>query len=739
MPASSLRFDPLLTQIRADELKSMVRMWGGGSQTRKDECIARIKHGLADPTRVQAAVATLAPWEANALAFVKAAGGALDGGALCVALRASGADLPGKRSSYSDDHNAVLMPLIKHGLVMNAGGSNPTYLHDYGSTNVFTDERLLAAAGPVVVTPFPVKPISAPAGTTYRRPQSVALDLIGLLQAVDNQGGIGLTQNGALRANDLRRVAKAMGWSEESVIVDGLPFPNLAVGLIHALRHAGVLREVAGLLTLAAPVSAFAARPYVEQTRLLFIGFAQAGEWDERGPQLSYLGGSHLIQARQALVVALTALPGQGNGFFTVDDLDRALFERIGEHFSLSYLRHQPYNYGKPPEQVRQDLLVWQAQVREDWLARERPWLNCALTTWCYYLGLVELCLKDKAPHALRLTDLGRAILHPDTAPVEPAPAIEERAAWVVQPNFEVVVYLDRATPEQLAFLERHAERFQTQQHVAQYRLTRPAIYTALESGSKLARLLATLESGASRPLPQNVITEIREWAALREQVTLYRRARLLEYGDAASRDADAQRLLGAAVGDRFLLVSTSQARLSAEAHAQERVNYAAAPVKCLTADENGVVMAAQHPPDLLLEAQIGRWAEPRERERWQLTQESVAAGLKAGLTLAELLKLLADRLTHPMPRLLDVALHAWAGERSTVHLAGITVLQCAQPAIFEAIVTSSKLRRFLRGELAPDLVVVDRAQLDALQEQLRWAGLEISPELTVKQRRHDR
>ena len=736
MPARSLRFDPLLTQIRADELKSMVRMWGGGSQTRKDECIARIKHGLADPTRVQAAVATLAPWEANALALVKAAGGALDGGALCVALRASGVNLPSTRSAYTDDRSTVLPTLIRRGLVLSAGGYSPTYLHDYGTANVFTDERLLAAAGPLVVTPFALKPIAPLAGTTHRRPQSVALDLIGLLQAVDNQGGIGLTQAGVPRVNDMRRIAKAVGWAEDTTLIDGLPFPDLAAGLIHALWHGSVLKEEAGLLTLAEPVSAFAAQSYAEQARLVFNGFAQTNEWDERGQRTGYFDTARLIQARQALSIALTALPRQGTGFFTVDDLDRALFERIGEHFSLSHMSRQPYSYGKTAEQAHQELLVWQTKLRQEWLASERVWLECALATWCYYLGIVELSLKDKTPHALRLTDLGRAILHPDTAPVEPVPAIEERAAWVVQPNFEVVVYLDRATPEQLAFLERHAERFQTQQHVAQYRLTRPAIYTALESGSKLARLLATLESGASRPLPQNVITEIREWAALREQVTLHRRARLLEYGDAASRDAAAQRLLGAAVGDRFLLIRPNQV---AEAHAHERVNYAAAPVKCLTADENGVVTAAQHPPDLLLEAQVGRWAEPREQERWQLTQESVAAGLKAGLTLAELLKLLADRLTHPMPRLLDVALHAWAGERSTVHLAGITVLQCAQPAIFEAIVTSSKLRRFLRGELAPDLVVVDQAQLDALQEQLRWAGLEISPELTVKQRRHDR
>ncbi len=739
MPARSLRFDADLPRVGAAELKSMARMWGGGSQTRKDQCIALIRQGLTDPEKVRAAVATLMPWEANALALLKAAGGTLDGGALCVALRASGANLPGTRSAFADDRSAVLPVLIRRGLALVASDYGPTYLQSYGSANVYSDERLLAAAGPLVITPLTTKPTSPPAGTIHRRPQSVVLDLIGLLQAVDNQGGIGLTQTGAPRVNDMRRVAKAVGWTEDTTKIDGLPFPNLAAGLIHALWHGGVLKDDAGLLTLAAPVSAFAAHSYAEQVRQVFNGFVQANEWDERGQHTGYFETARLIQARQALAIALIALPGQGARFFAVDELDRALFERIGEHFSLSHISGPPHSYGKTAEQARQELLAWQAKLRQDWLGSERVWLDSALATWCYYLGVVELGLKDKTPHALRLTDLGRAILHPDHAPAELRPAVEERTAWVVQPNFEIVVYLDRATPEQLAFLERHAERFQTQQHVVQYRLTQGAVYTALENGSKLDRLLAALEGGAGRPLPQNVAAEIREWAALREQVTLYRRARLLEYRDAVARDAAGKGLPGVAVGDRFLLVSASQAHLLAGSHVREQVNYVAAPAKCLTADENGAVTAAQRPPDLLLDAQVGRWAEPRGPERWQLTQDSVAAGLKAGLPLAELLKLLADRLLHPMPRLLDVALRAWAGEHSTVGLAEITVLQCAQPAIFEAIATSARLRPFLRGKLAPDLLVVDRAQLEALQEQLRWAGLELSPELTVKQRRRER
>lgn len=736
MPANSRRFDADLARVGAAELKSMARMWGGGSQTRKDQCIALIRQGLADPEKVRAAVATLLPWEANALALLKAAGGVLDGAALCVALRATGANLPGTRTAHSDDRANVLPALIRRGLALGSSEYGPTYFQSYGSANVYADERLLAAAGLPEIAPFKIKPISPPDATIQRRPQSVALDLIGLLQAVENQGGVGLTQNGAPRVNDMRRAAKAVGWTGDATNIDGLAFPNLALGLIHALWHGGILKGDENLLNLGAPVSAFAAQSYAEQVRQVFNGFVQANQWDERGSQVGYFETARLIQGRQALAIALAALPGQGASFFAVDDLERALFERIGQYFSLSYLPGPPYSYGMTAEQARQELLAWQTKLRQNWLDHERVWLDHALTTWCYFLGIVELAFQDKALYAVRLTDLGRAILHGDAAPAMPAPAAEARVAWVVQPNFEVVVYLDRASPEQLAFLERHAERFQTQQYVAQYRLTRGAVYTALESGSTLDRLLATLEGGAGRPLSQNVAAELREWAALREQVTLYRRARLLEFADAASRDAEAARLSAAPVGDRFLLISAQQAKQMTGAGVREHVNYAAAPAKCLTADEDGIVTATQRPADLLLDAQVGRWAAPRQDGQWQLTQASVVAGLKAGGTLVELLKLLADRLIRPLPSLLEVALRAWAGEPSAVGLAGVTVLQCAQPAIFTAIVASPKLRRFLRGELAPDLVVLDRAQLDAFQAHLRWVGLEVAPELTVKQRR---
>ena len=51
----------------------------------------------------------------------------------------------------------------------------------------------------------------------------------------------------------------------------------------------------------------------------------------------------------------------------------------------------------------------------------------------------------------------------------------------------------------------------------------------------------------------------------------------------------------------------------------------------------------------------------------------------------------------------------------------------------FVSIVTSPKLRRYLRGEVAPDLVVIDQTKVAAFEEQLRWAGLQVAGELSVK------
>jgi hypothetical protein len=329
-----------------------------------------------------------------------------------------------------------------------------------------------------------------------------------------------------------------------------------------------------------------------------------------------------------------------------------------------------------------------------------------------------------------RLTELGRALLHPELDTPLDSVAQSGAGAWLVQPDFEVLVYLDRATAEQIAFMERHAERVQAQQHMARYRLTREAIYQGLESGTAPDQLLVRLREGAATDLPQNVLASIREWAGQREKITLRRAASLLEFPDTAARQAALDSgLAGTAVAERFVLLAAPHPKNLAGA----QVDYTKPLLAGLVALEDGRMKQVAAATDLLLQPQLDRWAERVDPVTWRLTAASVGAAVKAKASIEELFELLRARLTRPLPPLLGVALRAWAGDRPRVELARITVLRCTRPVVFTAIAGSPACAPYLLATLAPDLLLVDERYVKPLKEQLAWAGLDVADVLEVK------
>jgi hypothetical protein len=343
-----------------------------------------------------------------------------------------------------------------------------------------------------------------------------------------------------------------------------------------------------------------------------------------------------------------------------------------------------------------------------------------------FFLGLVELGFAHDISISVRLSDLGRAVLRGERLGAEASPP--SGAAWVIQPNFELLVYLDHASPAQVAFVERHAERIQAQSHVASYRLTRDTVHRGLESGTSPERLLETLRAGASAGIPQNVLATLREWAAQRERITLRRSVNVLEFPEEALREAAIRNGLdGMPAGERFVLVSRTRLALP-----HIHIDYARPLPQCMTVTEDGLMKLVKIAPDLLIHSQIDRWAERIDDSTWRLTAASVVAGVKAGDAIEKLLALLRERLIHPVPPLLEVALRAWGGRAPSVALQTVTALRCVQREIFTAIAGSSLLAPYLRGTLAPDVLLVDPERLAALREHLAWAGLSVSETLEV-------
>jgi hypothetical protein len=708
----------------------MARLWGASAQCRKDECVAIIRSGLKDPGRVQAAIAALDPYELNALALAKEMGGEVEAGALAIALRASGVSLPSSNQGGYADATTLIRPLVHRGLFLTRNTYDLASISSSDNTAViFADERLLVHVGPPSVKPLDLQPAAPPSASMFRRPQAVTLDIIGILQSIHDLGGLQLTQTGTVRVNDARKVARAMGWQGQGLQVDGLTLPDPIDALASVLLYAGLLSQQGPALVLQEATDRWATRSYAEQVGMLLRGFVRAHEWLEGESNPFSSRGRYRAQGRWALTLALAALPIHPHAFYAVDDLDQALFGRIGDYFSLRFPPHRPYYYRQTPEQIRVAEAERRAKLRAEWLEREKPWVVRSLSSWLYYLGVVELGMEDGMPTSVRLTDLGRALLHPESAATARSSAPSPQTAWIVQPNLDIVVYLERVTPVQLAFLERHAERINAQQHTAHYRLTRESVYQGLEAGTELHELLAGLHDGAAAPVPSNVVTELRAWGERRERMTLRRRASLLEFPDKQARQAALQSgLEGVPVADRFVLLNGT----IDPSDVAQTVDYAGALERCLAVAEDGTLDFRQPPHDLLIEVQLARWAERTPDGKWQLTASSVGAATKAGGRVGDLLTLLHERLTHPIPLLLTVAVRAWSGEILPVELAPVTVLRCRQAEVFAAIVHSDRFRPWLRGQLAPDVLVVATERLAEVQDALAWAGFSVSQDLVV-------
>lgn len=737
------RFDPLLPDMKSDELKAMSRLWGGKGTQAKDICIRLIKEGLANPAAVKSALFGLNPADEAALVLLKEHGGIMMARDLCLQLQAYGYPLVDYR--YNIYHTSIynypgyfIEGLVRRGLLMKAPGSNQYGLYSggyYGSisehTVVFSDERILAQLeNDVSVQPLTLATINEPVHATVRRPQTVLMDIMTLLQKLAELKKLQLTKAGALRAADLRSFAKKMGWEEDQPF-DGQVFPNVAFAFLHALWQCELLHVAGEVLELRLPPEQFMHLPLAQQVATLAAGFRQNRYWHEVS-EVYY--NTDFCLHRSALFYLLYALPTDGR-FMAVDDLLVAIYNRIGESLTTRhlYLAH-PNKYGKSEREFNDELTTWRQQYRRKWLEQEKSFYTTSLSTWLYWLGLVELGATDSGVQAFRLTDLARQVLHNEAEQAAPA-AEHDGAVWVVQPNYDIIVYLDVVSPAQLAFLERHAERRQAEQHTAHYVLTRESVYQGLQSGTTPEGVLQTLCDGAGMALPQNVEREICEWAQQREQITLRSKARLIEFPSSDTRElAMDAGLKGTRVGECYVLVEADtqvKAALKAVFGLQliPAINYAEPPVKCLDATEDGTLTLKDDTGDMLIAGQLARCAEQLSNKKWRLTPASLQRVRQAGVNAKTLLTFLASRTLKPLPPLLEIAIrNAFSDKGTLIQADAVFVLHIKDKKLYDAITDSDLLKPYLLDVPGPDTIVVSLDKLEEFKQQLDWLGIKLAP-----------
>jgi hypothetical protein len=444
------------------------------------------------------------------------------------------------------------------------------------------------------------------------------------------------------------------------------PLPGAVEFYLSLFEAVGLLRAdpASRMLTLQQPqVQAALAQPFAEQARQWAQAYRMMDQWVEYVPPQVYLYGDHALSGpskfntlRAALLLGLAALPDP-EAWYRVEDLSDAIYERIGPYFSLGYRSYFHAPYQTPPDKVTVLRAQWEREQHDTWRKREQNWITRAITGPLFHLGLVQLAhapgKRTALPDLFRLTDAGRAascdLFRPEKVHTAP-PSVQAERCWVVQPNFDVILYLESANPEQLSFIERVAERRQVGDATAVYRLTREATYRALESGVAAEELIGTLKDSSRHPLPDSIVRTLADWAARRERLSVYLNARILEFRSPAARDAalTAGQVQGTAVGERFVLVES----LSRGFRPRGTIAYEPELPKCLAAGETGEIAIDQASRDVLIAGELAAYCEPTlaSEYRWRVTRASVQQAIERGWTAKEILSRLARRARHPLP-----------------------------------------------------------------------------------------
>lgn len=380
------------------------------------------------------------------------------------------------------------------------------------------------------------------------------------------------------------------------------------------------------------------------------------------------------------------------------------------------------------------DLAAWLWEHHPNWaggLPKEAqkqsgtPWVEAFLLAVAVPLRVAE-GVKGEG-WQFRLTDFGRHLL---ACGPEPAPVPAFPQTLLVQPNAEVLVYRQGLTPDLIARLSRFA-RWKQVGPACTLELSADETYRGLESGLSLADMTQTLDRHGMRPVPAGVADLLRRWADKRERITVYGSATLVEFATPADLDAAVARgIVSVRLTDRIGLTPDGGEPDFKHLRLIGNRDYEARPQQCVLVADDGVTLtvdAAQS--DLLLEAEIGRLADPVAGDSptvrtYRVTPDTLRRAVAGGFTFDELDRWFLARTGEPLPpagRLFVAGPHV-----SPPTATRLLVVQFATAELTDGVVQWPATAAFVAQRLGPAAVVIPAEQFGAFRAVLAGIGIAV-------------
>jgi hypothetical protein len=372
--------------------------------------------------------------------------------------------------------------------------------------------------------------------------------------------------------------------------------------------------------------------------------------------------------------------------------------------------------------------------------------LEAILLGAAYPLGLIRAGEETSTKRrVVQLSALGRYVLGAGPSP-PPRPAFEK--FLFVQPNFEVIAYRQGLTAQVVGRLSRFAWWSQIGSAL-ELKLSRESIVFGLDRGAKPKWILDTLSRHSQHPLSRGLVEAIKNWAERRERVIFYTATTLIEFGSQTDRDRAFElwrpddEAPPVPVAERFLLVEDDRTVPFARLRLTSSRDYRRPPDVCVSVERDGVTLALDPArADLLVDAELARFADPLPPpesglargsvslgRRFQISGQSLEKGISRRLDASQLRKWFERRTGGKMPPSVELLLAAKSSTGARIKASKMVVLTLQSAELLDGLQQHPATAAFLGERLGPTSVAVPEDQVAPLQDALRELGISLDVE----------
>lgn len=730
---STLKVNVELGRFSADELKRAARFWLGkeAGSYNKDRCIAALTQVLNDGDSASRVQTAFSEKEREVLALFTRYGPTVSGGVLTAEMHARG--LGPSKESASDRFYSPYRPWRAddvigglRGKLVLIGDSYYSDYHPHGYPRLSLHGALLKTVEPAAPLAWtPSGACDEPARAEHRSSAEVALDLWRVASALRTRG-TWTTVKGDSPSKQLRawlRKSVGLGDKAEDPMSTRDPeslFYELlhGMGLMNFADQGSWIRDKALARHLEQPPEVQAWH-WVRAWLHMALWQDGIGVVPDRDSDYEFIRiqPQQLSRARELLVWALARVAHSSNGWLALEgflrDLWQATREAPIEFWAGTYAWDPGFEMARKKEQYP----AGENRLLAFWLADEGVWAANAVMVTLVTLGLVERgeTRGRKTRPCFRLTELGRAVF--GAPEIEPVPKAGKARFLAVQPNLEIVAYLESADASQICTLARFAGVSRATGPVRTFALRRESLYAALESGMTLDEVRRFLSEHGKTELPANVDQMLSEWARRRESLVLRKKAALaLGPAQPGAR--------GRALSPNVRLLPSVSAKTAVTSFAGWAIlDHEGKPERTWTTDELGSLTI--HGAHSISQMRLARIAD-RTATGWQITQASLARARTGGLTADQILGWLGGHLTAAPPALLEVAVRNWTGRQQGVSLGAVHLLEIVEPRAKNALLHSPTFRPLLAGHIPPDWFLIREDSLSEVRRLLERLGFTI-------------